>query len=320
MYIKSKLKHHNFSLFNLDLSSVNELKTENLHLHPNDEIEIKCHLQYNKDFCIIDTQFSNIEKLVDVFHIKGDFIQISLVSKGDLKIENSIKNEHIQTGNVQFTFQSCSSWEVLIPSNAPTHYTLIILSKAFYLQLLKDENWIQLDELFLKVQANNFIRMGENKFPISFSIHQILKQLAKCEFPDEHKENYFKLKLKELFYVYYVQQQLQTPSSDIPSETLEKVRKAKAYLAANFNHTPTIKQLSRQVLLNEQKLKSTFKKVFGSTIRGYVIELKMKKALTLLENHTVYEISNILGYKSTSHFINMFKKHYGYTPKQTLKE
>ncbi len=60
--------------------------------------------------------------------------------------------------------------------------------------------------------------------------------------------------------------------------------------------------------------------MYGKTIRSFIIELRMEKAKSLLGNHTVSEMAGILGYKSVPHFINTFKKCYGYTPKQGLNQ
>ena len=320
MYIHSKLKNIDFSLFHLNLKDTTDFKSQTINCQPKDWLEINCSLQYTQEFCIINTHFSNTQDLLDVFTIEGEYFQISLVGKGKSSLENSINEEHIHPGNIQFTFQNSSSWEILMPAHTSTHYTCIILSKNFYLNLLKDEKWIAQDTLYKKVIAQDHLKIGEFKFPITFSMQQIIHQISECTFPNDFKKDYLKLKLKELFYVYFLQQQLQSPAAGISEDTIKKVKNAKAYLATNFYKTPTIKEISRKVLLNEQALKTSFKEIYGTTIRGYAIQLKMKKALYLLKDHTVNEISNILGYKSTSHFIMMFKKYYGYTPKQVLKE
>ncbi len=320
MYIHSKLKNIGFSLFNLNLKDVTGFKSKTITCKPKDWLEINCSLQYTQNFCIINTHFNNTQNLLDVFCIEGEYFQISLVGKGNSSLENPINEEHIHPGNIQFTFQHSSSWEILMPANTSTHYTSVILSKDFYIALLKGEKWISQDTLYKKVISQDYLKIGERKFPITFSMQQILHQVSECTFPNEFKEDYFKLKLKELFYVYFLQQQLQSPISGISEDTIQKVKNAKAYLTTNFHKTPTIKEISRKVLLNEQALKTSFKEIYGTTIRGYAIQLKMKKSLGLLKDHTVNEISNILGYKSTSHFIMMFKKYYGYTPKQVLKK
>lgn len=322
MYIQSKLININYTLIDLDLNKLEGFSSEKISVKPKEGVEIKCSLQYSPELCMIDTQIVSAKGLTDLFFVKGEFIQISLVSKGKSKIEKSIGNgnQHIQAGNVQFTYQNKCAWEIFMPANEPTHYTSLLLSKKYYLNLLKEEKWAIHDKLYQKITNDQFLEMGGNKFPVSFSLHQLLRQITNCDLPERFRENYFGLKLKELFYTYYIQQQIQEPKTSISEDTLQKIKKAKAYLVTHYTHPPTIKELSRKILLNELKLKTGFKEVYGITIRGYVIQLKMKKAQTLLEDHTVYEISNILGYKSTSHFINMFKRYYGYTPKQTLKE
>ena len=97
---------------------------------------------------------------------------------------------------------------------------------------------------------------------------------------------------------------------------MEKLKKARAFLMANYKNPPTIKALSRIILLNEVELKKGFKEVYGKTIRAYIIELRMNSASQLIKDHSVNEAAGILGYKSVPHFIKSFKKYYGVTPKQ----
>ena len=59
-----------------------------------------------------------------------------------------------------------------------------------------------------------------------------------------------------------------------------------------------------------------FKKYTGSRLVDYFRKIKLNYALTLIENsdYSILEIASRLGYDSTSHFINIFKKAFGSTP------
>ncbi len=66
----------------------------------------------------------------------------------------------------------------------------------------------------------------------------------------------------------------------------------------------------------------TFQKYMGCCIIDYLAEVKMQNARNLLlySDLSVYEISNSLGYKSSTNFSAVFKKAYGLSPAQYRKK
>nr|WP_228098844.1 AraC family transcriptional regulator [Pedobacter sp. MC2016-24] len=91
-------------------------------------------------------------------------------------------------------------------------------------------------------------------------------------------------------------------------------------LDQEYKTAPLINELAKRVYLNEFKLKRGFKICYGITIKSYVIALKMKKALSLL-NENKYQISELTymcGYNSLSRFSSAFKSYYGCSPKKML--
>ncbi len=85
---------------------------------------------------------------------------------------------------------------------------------------------------------------------------------------------------------------------------------------------PTISSLAKRVGTNECYLKKSFRGRTGMSIGQYIRELRMGKALELLETgrHTVTEIAVAVGYTNPSHFSAAFKKFYGRTPSRYLNE
>jgi AraC family transcriptional activator of pyochelin receptor len=101
-------------------------------------------------------------------------------------------------------------------------------------------------------------------------------------------------------------------------ENVTKVRDAKEYLIKDLHNAPTIKELAKEVALNEHNLKTGFKEIYGKTIHAFVKDYKMSKAreLILKREFQIAEIADQLGYTNVSHFIDAFKKKYGVTPKK----
>ncbi len=66
----------------------------------------------------------------------------------------------------------------------------------------------------------------------------------------------------------------------------------------------------------------SFQKYMGCSIIDYISEVKMQNAQNFLlySDMTIYEISTVLGYKSSTNFSAVFKEAYGLSPAQYRKE
>lgn len=103
--------------------------------------------------------------------------------------------------------------------------------------------------------------------------------------------------------------------------SVKKMYKARDILLENIDSLISIKELSKQVAINECYLKKGFKEVFGITIYDFYLQQKMEHAKYLLyeEGLTVTEVAARLGYSSISHFSTAFKRQTGLKPCDLLK-
>ncbi len=94
------------------------------------------------------------------------------------------------------------------------------------------------------------------------------------------------------------------------------IARARCIVEDSFVNPPSIKQLSRQVGINEQKLKQGFKQLYNITIRQYVICLRMDKAKELLQQPgaPIGEVSYQVGYDHRGYFAKLFKRFHGVSP------
>lgn len=86
----------------------------------------------------------------------------------------------------------------------------------------------------------------------------------------------------------------------------------------NHLHEPIhVKDLAMQVKLNESYLSTLFKKETGKSVSEYILSKRMEAAENMLKfsDYSYAEISAILAFSSQSHFIRVFRKQTGYTPK-----
>ncbi|MBZ9629912.1 AraC family transcriptional regulator [Salegentibacter sp. LM13S] len=324
MYIESKLVEINELLFSLDLLEEKDqnIIKEEISRFSQSWLKANSKIQFTKGLFVVDTTFKNERDLTDVFSIGGEYIQISYLGKGDSHLISAKEKKPIGMGSINCCYEHDTISTIEMPANSPTHYQAVFLSKEYYLQLLKDEAWIKNNIFYRNIIEGNYIKWGTCKFHIDYSLYHILNEITQGDWESDFKKYYLDLRLKELFLSLHLCQQevCSGVGKGISVENLEKIRTAHAYLIENFKNPPTIKVLARKVLLNELQLKKDFKKMYGKTIRSFIIELRMEKAKSLLGKYTVNEMAGILGYKSVPHFINTFKKCYGYTPKQGLNQ
>ncbi len=103
-------------------------------------------------------------------------------------------------------------------------------------------------------------------------------------------------------------------------ENVERIRLAKRILVQKMTNPPTLKELSREIGLNEYRLKEGFRNIYGKTVFQFLNDYRLDTARHMLDsgklkvNDTAYQI----GYTNPSHFIAAFKKKFGVTPKKYL--
>ncbi|OQP58438.1 helix-turn-helix transcriptional regulator [Niastella populi] len=97
----------------------------------------------------------------------------------------------------------------------------------------------------------------------------------------------------------------------------EKVKEAEAILISNLQKSPPrMSIIAKTVALSESTLKRYFKLIYGKSVYEYYLNRKMEMARTLMlqRPYSVNEIAEMMGYEKVSHFIEIFKKHHGYSP------
>lgn len=116
---------------------------------------------------------------------------------------------------------------------------------------------------------------------------------------------------------------LSSPKRTILSnEDIKKVLAAKDILLENMQKPLTVEELSKEVGINQTKLKIGFKNIFDTPIKTWLRNKKLEIAQLLLlkDQENIKEISERVGYLNQSHFSKQFKNRYGVLPKDYLKQ
>nr|WP_173812855.1 AraC family transcriptional regulator [Dendrosporobacter quercicolus]NSL48590.1 helix-turn-helix transcriptional regulator [Dendrosporobacter quercicolus DSM 1736] len=156
--------------------------------------------------------------------------------------------------------------------------------------------------------------------PITPAVRKLLGEIRSGSGEDALQRLYLEAKILELVAVYVnemaEEQQPGAGAVKLSAADIAGLRQIKLILDEQTDMAPTIRVLARLTCLNEYKIKTGFKQLFGLPVHSYVVDKRMEKARELLEGGRlkVGEIAARVGYTNTSHFIAAFRKKFGVNP------
>lgn len=153
---------------------------------------------------------------------------------------------------------------------------------------------------------------------ITPDIKKLIYEMSNTPYQGYLKKLYLEAKLLELF-VHQISAFDNTDYlilSKLKPGDKDRIYAVKDYLDSNINTNLTMIELAHMVGINQTKLKSGFKQLFGTTVFGYLTDIRMEKArlLILSENKNVGEVADLVGYQHPHHFAAAFKRKFGYSP------
>lgn len=106
---------------------------------------------------------------------------------------------------------------------------------------------------------------------------------------------------------------------EVVSETIEQIEK---YINNNLNGELSLITIADKTNFNPSYLSRLFKQVTNKNLSEYICDKKIEKAKYLLceTDQKIQEISDVLGYSSSSNFIRFFKKNTFLTPQEYRDE
>ncbi len=116
--------------------------------------------------------------------------------------------------------------------------------------------------------------------------------------------------------------QLFTPTEKSHDKRIEGIKKTLTYIKENYKEKIYIRDLAKQVSMNEQYFCRFFKKAIGRSPIEYVNEYRIKQSLRLLEETDlpITEVCLECGYNNLGNFLREFRKYTGTTPLQYRKK
>ncbi|REK74487.1 AraC family transcriptional regulator [Paenibacillus paeoniae] len=102
---------------------------------------------------------------------------------------------------------------------------------------------------------------------------------------------------------------------------LEKMRQVIMVMEQHYAHPWTLEELASLVYLSPSRFSDIFKRSVGMPPLLYLIQIRLERAVTLLENGNmkITDIALECGFRTLTNFNRLFKKHVGVTPKVSRK-
>ncbi|MBV4359895.1 helix-turn-helix domain-containing protein [Pinibacter aurantiacus] len=88
---------------------------------------------------------------------------------------------------------------------------------------------------------------------------------------------------------------------------------------AHFQHF-SLNDLAKLVGISKTKLKIKFKEIVGTSVYQYYLDVRMRRAKDMLYNNprSITNLAYEMGFKTVSHFSQMYKKYYGINPNSII--
>jgi AraC-like DNA-binding protein len=170
------------------------------------------------------------------------------------------------------------------------------------------------------IERNDPAILGKRSFPITQAMKQILTQIRECSYTGILKKLFVEAKVVELLTLQIDQVNVLTTSKMVLKKAdIERLNDVKALLLSNIYDPYSIEELSKTAGINRTKLQDGFKELFGTTIFGFITDIRLEEARQRIldSRHTsIAEIAALTGYKNPQHFTVAFKRKFGFLPKE----
>jgi AraC-like DNA-binding protein len=193
------------------------------------------------------------------------------------------------------------------------------LLPAFFKKYLPESNQ-HFKNFKQAIEKKNLSQLATHNLRITPQMHSIIWEIVHCNRVGSFKKMLIEAKVIELLLLQLEQfeQHDCTTFCNLKKADIDKMYQAKELILQKINEPCSLISLAREVGTNEFTLKKGFKEVFGTTVFGFIQDLKMEEAKRMLlqEQLAIHQVSELVGYKNPQHFTVAFKKKFGVSPKE----
>lgn len=255
------------------------------------------------------------------FDFLGETVEMHFTLKGSslTTIDGHIKGHQIDGSGHNLFY--CKDIQGHLLWESPEMYIFEVnLRPDFFTSYLPEDSFF--DSFKNAIHSGDTCHLHPDNYPITPHMKSIIQEIIHCQRKGLYKKMFLESKVMELLLLQLEQihtQKFNARSSSSKLE-IEKMKYAQEIIQENLLNPLSLHELSKLLNTNECSLKRSFKAVNGITVFGYIQELKMKEAKTLIcdKKLPVYQVADKIGYKNPQHFTAAFKRYYGYVPSKLI--
>lgn len=243
-------------------------------------------------------------------------LSVFLDGRGTVSVDGA-KPFRVEPGNaVLFTSRRFASGENTVPGGQHVHLVDLRFETRFLLKA-GGPALAQLGGDLLSehsVPEQEVILVG---FPAPAALLQAAIDIASCSITDGLSRR-LHLQSKAIECLSLVVTALSTGSSNrttMRPDDRARIERAQQLIATRYDQNWTIARLSREVGLNERKLKQGFRHLVGNSVHSYLRKVRLDVAASLLQDgSSVTQAALAVGFDNLSHFSKVFSAAKGVSP------
>lgn len=247
----------------------------------------------------------------------GDFLCLTFMNKGYSYFDcKNISNCKLAPGSYNL-FYLCGEVkaETELVKGEGNDAVDIVVSKD-YIGKMTEKYPEVFEYLYKRIEQQRCFALHENGIYADIEMHRIIHCIKEADNMGKSASLYIEAKILELFALLSCNMH-SCKKDEVSCLLQDKMFEVKAILENNFNTPPSLQELAREVGVSGTTMKNCFKKMFNTTVYGYLFDFRMNKAETLLKYNkelNVTEIADLTGYEHPAHFCTAFKRKFGITP------
>lgn len=270
-------------------------------------------------FCIIGYKHSSIKHIEDVLEKSLKLSNCNILISSSFMLKTYTPDLHVKYlntfSNVFFGEKTCLHLE-------ERKLEAIRQSYSFF-QDIKEKYFNRISEAFSMLEEKEITDILKNAFKderiISGNllvIHYVVDQLYSIFSAFDSAESkmricteYGNMSLEKIeqFFVYWLEE-INLEMGDLNVLPGAKARHIMAYIQSNYSKELYIKTLAQKFHMNGDYLRKLFKLETGMNISEYITKIRINKAKKLLstDQYKIYQIAEMVGYRSASYFSQAF--------------
>lgn len=247
-----------------------------------------------------------------------DVVELNFALAGNGIVSNRASGAqyHFQSNLHNIMYVPAFDGDAAYASLDPYKFFEVHFSRPYFLDLVKDTGRVLsgfAERIDQKLEAN---ASGES-LQITFAMHRCIRDIMDCHLSGGLKLLFLQAKCVELLILQAEAFERSRPGKTTLTSAHDKdcITYAREYLLQHITDPPTLQELAAIAGTNTFKLKNGFKELFNNTVFGYLNEMRLDQARTLLqEGIPIKEVADRTGYSSVQHFSTAFRKKFNIPP------